>query len=85
MQSDRPGILMRQRLLQLLTAHGEQEVHRGTLLNANPNPNPDPDPDESEAAPTTDAPAYRSNSAHSGRWSDAAQPPSTQTRRRRGT
>ena len=41
MQSDRPGILMRQRLLQLLQAHGEQEVHRGTLLNANPNPNPE--------------------------------------------
>ena len=29
MQSDRPGILMRQRLLQLLQAHGEVEVHRG--------------------------------------------------------
>lgn len=28
MRSDRPGILMRQRLLQLLQAHGEEEIHR---------------------------------------------------------
>jgi phenylpropionate dioxygenase-like ring-hydroxylating dioxygenase large terminal subunit len=29
MASDRPGILMRQRLLALLQAHGETEIHRG--------------------------------------------------------
>lgn len=33
MQSDRPGIIMRRRFLELLRAHGEDEVHRGTLAH----------------------------------------------------
>ena len=36
MESDRPGILIRKKLLELLTRHGEQEVHRGMLKNIIP-------------------------------------------------
>ena len=31
MDSDRPGILIRKKLLELLVKHGEQEVHRGSF------------------------------------------------------
>ena len=31
MDSDRPGMLIRKQLMELLAAHGEQEVHRGTV------------------------------------------------------
>jgi len=31
MHADQPGLLMRRRLLELLAAHGEQEIHRGNL------------------------------------------------------
>lgn len=31
MESDRPGMLIRKRLMELLAAHGESEIHRGTL------------------------------------------------------
>jgi len=30
MESDRPGMIMRKQLMELLAAHGEQEVHRGS-------------------------------------------------------
>ena len=32
MDSDRPGTLIRRKLFELLTAHGEQEIHRGNIL-----------------------------------------------------
>jgi hypothetical protein len=32
MQSDRPGIIMRQRLHELIKAHGEQEIFRSKLI-----------------------------------------------------
>ncbi|MCB1994950.1 MAG: aromatic ring-hydroxylating dioxygenase subunit alpha [Burkholderiaceae bacterium] len=34
MASDRPGLLMRQRLLALLQAHGETEIHRGNAAQS---------------------------------------------------
>jgi len=34
MDSDRPGMLIRKHLMALLTAHGEQEVHRGIPIQA---------------------------------------------------
>ena len=35
MDSDRPGILIRKKLLELLVKHGEQEIHRGSVLLQN--------------------------------------------------
>ncbi|MBC7609154.1 MAG: aromatic ring-hydroxylating dioxygenase subunit alpha [Polaromonas sp.] len=32
MDSDRPGILIRRKLMELLARHGEQEIHRGSTL-----------------------------------------------------
>lgn len=34
MDSDRPGMLIRKQLLELLAAHGEAEVHRGSLASS---------------------------------------------------
>ena len=34
MDSDRPGMMIRKRLMELLSRHGEQEVHRGSLAAA---------------------------------------------------
>jgi 5S rRNA maturation endonuclease (ribonuclease M5) len=31
MDSDRPGMLIRKQLMELLAAHGESEIHRGTV------------------------------------------------------
>lgn len=36
MGSDRPGMLIRKQLMELLAAHGEQEVHRGTVRGPRP-------------------------------------------------
>jgi len=34
MDSDRPGMLIRKKLMELLARHGEAEVHRGTATMA---------------------------------------------------
>ena len=34
MATDRPGLIMRQKLLELLARHGEQEVHGGIPIKA---------------------------------------------------
>jgi phenylpropionate dioxygenase-like ring-hydroxylating dioxygenase large terminal subunit len=36
MDSDRPGVLIRKKIMELLARHGEQEVHRGTLKTVIP-------------------------------------------------
>jgi phenylpropionate dioxygenase-like ring-hydroxylating dioxygenase large terminal subunit len=36
MDSDRPGMLIRKQLMELLAAHGEHEVHRGNLAGSAP-------------------------------------------------
>lgn len=36
MESDRPGMLIRKKLMELLARHGESEVHRGSLQPASP-------------------------------------------------
>ncbi len=32
MESDRPGMMIRKRLFELLTRHGEVEIHRGNMV-----------------------------------------------------
>ncbi|UUX95577.1 aromatic ring-hydroxylating oxygenase subunit alpha [Aquabacterium sp. J223] len=40
MESDRPGLLIRRKLMELLARHGEQEVHRGNAAHAPSSPAP---------------------------------------------
>jgi len=36
MESDRPGMLIRKQLMELLRRHGEQEIHRGSVIPLHP-------------------------------------------------